>query len=137
MSTTATDEIIPLQNVETKDDVVTNVESRPKSISKKKGKTKVKVKRSAGDILELTSEEDKKKLSRVKIRHNSEDVDLKVVRIEKTSKPDEKTMDSASTNTADDRKREKSTKIRSASMSSLSSFKTKRNRPQYFRSQSR
>jgi hypothetical protein len=134
MSTTANDEIIPLQIVESKDDVFPDVESRPKSVTKKKGKTKVKAKRSDGDILELTSEEEKKKLSRVKkMRHNSEDVDLKVVRIEKTSKKE----DSVSTNTADDRKCEKSTKIRSASMSSLSSFKTKRNRPQYFRSQSR
>jgi hypothetical protein len=116
MSTTANDEIIPLQIVESKDDVFPDVESRPKSITKKKGKTKVKAKRSEGDILELTSEEEKKKLSRVKkMRHNSEDVDLKVVRIERTSKKE----DSVSTNTADDRKCEKSPLCRRSKRSEI------------------
>jgi hypothetical protein len=116
---------------------------------KKKVKTKTKRKRqSSGDILEFDEDEKKASKSRVKIRHNSEVVDIEKLTFKtkpsKTSKKDalsnDKVIDSMSTNTADgvdSRKCDKSTKVRSASMSSLSSLKTKRTRPQYFRSQSR
>jgi len=116
---------------------------------KKKVKTKTKRKRqSSGDILEFDDEEKKASKSRVKIRHNSEVVDVEKITFKskpsKSSKKDElsndKIIDSLSTNTADgvdSRKCDNSTKVRSVSMSSLSSFKTKRTRPNYFRSQSR
>ena len=123
MSATTTnddDEIMPMSVV---------VEALDRHVgAKKTSKVKSTLKRSVGDALELATAADKKRLS-YKFRHNSEDADLQLRVDERANN------DSASTNTADGAK--KATKFRSASMSSLSSFKTKKPRPQYFRSHSR
>ncbi len=74
MTSTADDEIIPMGVV---------VDAQDRSVAdrnvatKKTSKVKSKVKRSAGDILELATDDEKKKLSH-KFRHNSEDVELKL-----------------------------------------------------------
>ena len=108
------------------------VEALDRNAATKKTTSKMKstLKRSVGDVLELTTAADKKRLSH-KFRHNSEDADLQL-RVDERANANN---DSSSTTTADGTK--KTTKFRSASMSSLSSFKTKKSRPQYFRSHSR